>query len=299
MYPNIVATVLLLILPYIHYWYINRNLEDESSRKFTQYLGKSAVAIWYIGLVMLWIIPFSSILVPVALITLSLLSPYGRMEWKEYRRERIQITATGLVIILTAGFIPATIPVEPSEWGQPLPVQSSSDIYPSGSESAWLINSDGIDWSFVVSYKINTPHQFGGLGHSSVTLSLADAFSLEEGKLSSAVDLIDDQLTFFSIDSEDISLVREPGLPTHSYSYEDISGQQDIELNYRIWSLNSLALGTSEQGVTVAEVLLVSVDSWGGSIDMLAVIRPISSDDLAQDRFAEDLVSVWLNELFG
>ena len=299
MYPNIVATVLLLILPYIHHWYINRNLEDESSRKFTQYLGKSAVVIWYIGLVMLWIIPFSSLLVPVALITLSLLSPYGRMEWKEYRRERIQITATGLVIILTAGFIPATIPVEPSEWGQPLPVQSSSDIYPSGSESAWLINSDGIDWSFVVSYKINTPHQFGGLGHSSVTLSLADAFSLEEGKLSSAVDLLDEQLTFFSIDSEDISLVREPGLPTHSYSYEDISGQQDIELNYRIWSLNSLALGTSEQGVTVAEVLLVSVDSWGGSIDMLAVIRPISSDDLAQDRFAEDLVSIWLNELLG
>lgn len=299
MYPNIVATVLLLILPYIHHWYINRGSEDESSRKFTQYLGKSAVVIWYIGLVMLWIIPFSSILVPVALITLSLLSPYGRMEWKEYRRERIQITATGLVIILTAGFIPATIPVEPSEWGQPLPVQSSSDIYPSGSESAWLINSDGIDWSFVVSYKINTPHQFGGLGHSSVTLSLADAFSLEEGKLSSAVDLLDEQLTFFSIDSEDISLVREPGLPTHSYSYEDISGQQDVELNYRIWSLNSLALGTSEQGVTVAEVLLVSVDSWGGSIDMLAVIRPISSDDLAQDRFAEDLVSVWLNELLG
>lgn len=299
MYPNIVATVLLLILPYIHHWYINRGSEDESSRKFTQYLGKSAVVIWYIGLIMLWIIPFSSVLVPVVLITLSLLSPYGRMEWKEYRRERIQITATGLVIILTAGFIPATIPVEPSEWGQPLPVESSSEIYPSGSESAWLINSDGIDWSFVVSYKINTPHQFGGLGHSSVTLSLADAFSLEEGKLSSAVDLLDEQLTFFSIDSEDISLVREPGLPTHSYSYEDISGQQVVELNYRIWSLNSLALGTSEQGVTVAEVLLVSVDSWGGSIDMLAVIRPISSDNLAQDRFAEDLVSVWLNELLG
>ena len=299
MYPNIVATVLLLILPYIHYRYINRNPEDDNSRKFTKYLGKSAVIIWYIGIVMLWIIPLSSILVPVSLIALSLLSPYGRMEWKEYRKQRIQIIATGLVIILTAGFIPATIPVEPSEWGQPLPVQSSSDIYPSGSESAWLINSDGIDWSFVVSYKINTPHQFGGLGHSSVTLSLADAFSLEEGKLSSAVDLLDEQLTFFSIDSEDISLVREPGLPTHSYSYEDISGQQDVELNYRIWSLNSLALGTSEQGVTVAEVLLVSVDSWGGSIDMLAVIRPISSDDLAQDRFAEDLVSVWLNELLG
>lgn len=299
MYPNIVATVLLLILPYIHHRYINRISEDESSRKFTQYLGKSAVIIWYIGIVMLWIIPFSSILVPVALITLSVLSPFGRMEWKEFRKQRIQIIATGLVIILTTGFIPATVPVEPSEWGQPLPVQSSSDIYPSGSESAWLINSDGIDWSFVVSYKINTPHQFGGLGHSSVTLSLADTFSLEEGKLSSAVDLLDEQLTFFSIDSEDISLVREPGLPTHSYSYEDISGQQDIELNYRIWSLNSLALGTSEQGVTVAEVLLVSVDSWGGSIDLLAVIRPISSDDLAQDRFAEDLVSVWLNELLG
>lgn len=299
MYPNIVATVLLLVLPYIHHRYINLNSEDESSEKFTQYLGKSAVFIWYIGIVMLWIIPFSSILVPVALITLSVLSPYGRMEWKEYRRQRIQIIATGLVIILTAGFIPATAPVEPSGWGQPLPVQSSSDIYPSGSESAWLINSDGIDWSFVVSYKINTPHQFGALGHASVTLSLADAFSLEEGKLSSAVDLLDEQLTFFSIDSEDISLVREPGLPTHSYSYEDISGQQNIELNYRIWSLNSLALGTSEEGVTVAEVLLVSVDSWGGSIDMLAVIRPISSDDLAQDRFAEDLVSVWLNELLG
>lgn len=299
MYPNIVATVLLLILPYIHHRYINRISEDESSRKFTQYLGKSAVIIWYIGIVMLWIIPFSSILVPVALITLSVLSPFGRMEWKEFRKQRIQIIATGLVIILTTGFIPATVPVEPSEWGQPLPVQSSSDIYPSSSESAWLINSDGIDWSFVVSYKINTPHQFGGLGHSSVTLSLADTFSLEEGKLSSAVDLLDEQLTFFSIDSEDISLVREPGLPTHSYSYEDISGQQDIELNYRIWSLNSLALGTSDQGVTVAEVLLVSVDSWGGSIDLLAVIRPISSDDLAQDRFAEDLVSVWLNELLG
>lgn len=299
MYPNIVATVLLLIVPYIHHRYIYRNTENDNSRKFTQYLGKSAVVIWYIGILMLWIIPLSSILVPVALITLSLLSPYGRMEWKEYRKQRIQIIASGLVIILTAGFIPATVPVEPSEWGEPLPVQSSSDIYPSGSESAWLINSDGIDWSFVVSYNINTPHQFGGLGHSSVTLSLADAFSLEEGKLSSAVDLLDEQLTFFSIDSEDISLVREPGLPTHSYRYEDISGQQDIELNYRIWSLNSLALGTSEQGVTVAEVLLVSVNSWGGSIDMLAVIRPISSDNLAQDRFAEDLVSVWLNELLG
>ena len=88
-------------------------------------------------------------------------------------------------------------------------------------------------------------------------------FHLKKASYQVAVDLLDEQLTFFSIDSEDISLVREPGLPTHSYSYEDISGQQDIELNYRIWSLNSLALGTSEQGVTVAEVLLVSVDSWG------------------------------------
>lgn len=299
MYPNVVTTLLLLILPYAHFKYYHRKSDNEISPKFNQYLGKSAVVAFYLGIALLWIVPMGSILVPVLLIVLSILSPFGRMEWKEFRVQRIQILAAGMAMILAAGFIPASTPVEPSEWGQPLPVQSSSDIYPAGSESAWLINSDGIDWSFVVSYKINTPHQFGGLGHSSVTLSLADIFSLEDNKLSSAVDLLDDQLTFFSIDSEDISLVKEPGLPTHSYSYTGVSGQQDVELNYRIWSLNSLALGTSAQGVTVAEVLLVSVDSWDGSVDMLAVIRPISSEDLAQDRFAEDLVSVWLNERLG
>ena len=81
---------------------------------------------------------------------------------------------------------------KPSEWGAPLPLESTeSSLYPAGNEYVWLLNSggeiwsvsDGGDWSIVISYKINTPHQFGAFGQTGATLLIADVFSLEDNKL--------------------------------------------------------------------------------------------------------------------
>ena len=297
MYPNIIATILLLILPFAHHKIISRINNQEETNEFLDYLGKSGVLIYFVSIGLLWIIPLGSILVPVFFVAISFISPYGRMEWEKHTKLRLQVLSTGLVIILLCGLLPAPSPVEPEGWGSPLQVESSSSsLYPAGTESAWFLDSGGNDWSFVVSYKMNTPYQFGSIGQAYSTLKIADIFSLQDEKMSSSLELLDSQFSFPFVDSEYVDLVKQTTQETHTYSYQSPEGEQTIDLNFRIWSVNSLVIGTSAEGVKVAEVLFVTVGSWDGSTNMLAVIRPVS-DSLDSDRYAQTYVSEWYSEL--
>lgn len=308
MYPNIIATILLLILPFAHHKILARNDSNEESVKISSYLGKSGLSGYFAGIVLIWVTPLGAILVPLIILGISFISPFGRMEWKEYAQPRRQIVAIGFVMILCTGFIPATEPAKPSEWGAPLPLESTeSSLYPAGNEYVWLLNSggeiwsvsDGGDWSIVISYKINTPHQFGAFGQTGATLLIADVFSLEDNKLASALEVINQQLPGPPIEKNEIALIDVPGTNNHDYFYDSGEDRVNVNLQYRIWTLNSLVLGSTSSGTPIAEVLLVATNSWDGSIDMLVVIRQRGNPDLDINRFAENTVSVWLNTIHG
>ena len=111
--------------------------------------------------------------------------------------------------------------------------------------------------------------------------------------------MINQQLPGPPIEENEIALFEVPGTNEHDYFYGSGADRVNVNLQYRIWTLNSLVLGSTSSGTPVAEVLLVATNSWDGSIDMLVVIRQRGNPDLDINRFAENTVSVWLNTIHG
>ena len=54
--------------------------------------------------------------------------------------------------------------------------------------------------------------------------------------------------------------------------------------------------GTNPDGTKVGEVVVVGQSGWGGSVELIVVVRPFFHDGLTSDPYAESIVNVWLNE---
>jgi hypothetical protein len=66
-------------------------------------------------------------------------------------------------------------------------------------------------------------------------------------------------------------------------------------LDVRLYELRSLTLSSDVDGFKVGEVLCAASGSWGGEMDLLVIVRPISHTGLEQDRYAENLVTQWIS----
>ncbi|MBT60065.1 MAG: hypothetical protein CMA63_00750, partial [Euryarchaeota archaeon] len=62
----------------------------------------------------------------------------------------------------------------------------------------------------------------------------------------------------------------------------------------RLYDLKSLSIGTNDDGFKVGEVLCLATSSWGGTLDILVIVRPIGHPGLSNDRFSQDLAINWL-----
>ena len=258
-------------------------------------LGEYGIETLLICIVLLWIVPWGIIIILPIVLLISLLSPAGRHSWKQFSRARIYLVISLCMILFSGGFIPASQPISPSEWGEPLLKENpNAPIYPSGNQYTWVMlpSDGGLNVEVVQSMKLRVPHQFSQFGSGSSSLDLADIFNMEQSRLKQAVELLDEQIVL-SLDSDEMNLVEIIAADKHTYV--DFNSGKEHNLDVRLYELRSLTLSSDVDGFKVGEVLCAASGTWGGEIDILVVVRPISHTGIQQDRFAESLVSQWIS----
>nr|ANV80954.1 hypothetical protein [uncultured Candidatus Thalassoarchaea sp.] len=258
-------------------------------------LGEYGIETLLISIFLLWIVPWGIIIILPVVLLISLISPAGRHTWKQFSRTRIYVVLSLCMILFAGGFIPASEPISPSEWGEPLLKENpNAPIFPSGNQYTWVMlpSDGGLNVEVVQSMKLRVPHQFSQFGSGSSSLDLADIFNMEQSRLKQAVELLDEQIVL-SLDSEEMKLVEIIAADKHTYV--DSGSGDEYNLVVRLYELRSLTLSSDVDGFKVGEVLCAASGTWGGEIDMLVVVRPISHTGIQQDRFAESLVSQWIS----
>ena len=256
-------------------------------------LGEYGIETLLICIVLLWVVPWGILIILPIVLLISLLSPAGRHSWKQFSRARIYVVISLCMILFSGGFIPASQPISPSEWGEPLLKENpNAPIYPSGNQYTWVMlpSDGGLNVEVVQSMKLRVPHQFSQFGVGSSSLDLADIFNMEQSRLKQAVELLDEQIVL-SLDSDEMNLVEIIAADKHTY----VASGDEYNLDVRLYELRSLTLSSNVDGFKVGEVLCAASGTWGGEIDMLVVVRPISHTGIQQDRFAESLVSQWIS----
>ena len=258
-------------------------------------LGEYGIETLLISIFLLWIVPWGIIIILPVVLLISLISPAGRHTWKQFSRTRVYVVLSMCMILFAGGFIPAPEPISPSEWGEPLLKENpNAPIFPSGNQYTWVMlpSDGGLNVEVVQSMKLRVPHQFSQFGSGSSSLDLADIFNMEQSRLKQAVELLDEQIVL-SLDSEEMKLVEIIAADKHTYV--DSGSGDEYNLDVRLYELRSLTLSSDVDGFKVGEVLCAASGTWGGEIDMLVVVRPISHTGIQQDRFAESLVSQWIS----
>ena len=258
-------------------------------------LGEYGIETLLISIFLLWIVPWGIIIILPVVLLISLISPAGRHSWKQFSRTRVYVVLSMCMILFAGGFIPASEPISPSEWGEPLLKENpNAPIFPSGNQYTWVMlpSDGGLNVEVVQSMKLRVPHQFSQFGSGSSSLDLADIFNMEQSRLKQAVELLDEQIVL-SLDSEEMKLVEIIAADKHKYV--DSGSGDEYNLDVRLYELRSLTLSSDVDGFKVGEVLCAASGTWGGEIDMLVVVRPISHTGIQQDRFAESLVSQWIS----
>ncbi|MAV44352.1 MAG: hypothetical protein CMA30_07775 [Euryarchaeota archaeon] len=297
MIAGVITSLLMLTTVALWITFFRRNaISKNEDFDHNQIIGQYGIEASIIGIILLWIIPWGIIFILPVLLLLSLLSPAGRETWKEFTKVRVYFVCSLLIVIFAGGFIPASEPISPDEWGEPLLKENpNAPLYPSGSQYTWVMlpssGDDITDVEIVQSLKLRIPYQFSTLGSASSALDLADLFNMEKSRLKQAIELLDDE-TPLSFDSEEM-LLKEV-ISEKKHTYIDSSSGEENKLNIALFELRSLTLSSDPDGRVVGEVLCAASDSWGGEVDIVVVVRPIGHPSLELDRFAESLVSQWV-----
>ncbi len=292
-----VITTLLLLVAIVGLVLFNKKKSESNGQDFDRndIIGEYGIETLVICILLLWIVPWGILIILPVILLISLVSPAGRVSWQQFTRLRIYVVISLCMILFAGGFVPASEPISPSEWGEPLLKENpNAPIFPSGSQYTWvMIPSDGgLNVEVVQSMKLRLPHQFSQFGSASTSLDLADIFNMEQSRLKQAVELLDEQIVL-NLDSDEMNLVEIIAADKHTYA---ASGSGDeYNLDVRLYELRSLTLSSDADGFKVGEVLCAASGTWGGEIDMLVVVRPISHTGIQQDRFAESLVSQWIS----
>jgi hypothetical protein len=294
MLGGVITTFLLLALVAGLVLYNKKKIQSEDSDfDRNEIIGEYGIETLVISILLLWIIPWGLFIVIPLILLISLVSPAGRHSWKQFNRTRIYVVISLCMILLAGGLIPVSEPISPSQWGEPLLKENpNAPIYPSGTQFTWVMlpSDGGLNVEIVQSLKLRIPHQFSQIGSASTTLDLAGIFNMEQSRLKQAVELLDEQIVL-NLDSNEMNLVEIISADKHKYI--DTTGNE-YNLDVRLYELRSLTLSSDADGFKVGEVLCAASGSWGGELDLLVVVRPISHTGIQQDRYAEGLVSQWI-----
>lgn len=276
----------------------HRKLEEGEEFDWRTGFGPMGFEALILTIVLLWFLPGGILLIGPVMLILSVLSPAGRLAWKEYRRPRVLVSIGFVVMIFAGGFTPVSTPTSPSEWGQPIFTENpNAPLYPAGEQYTWLVLPEQIgdtDLEIIQSLKLRLPFQYGLIGAETTAFSLASLFNMEQGRLNQAIELLDQKVTLpGSLDVDEMKLQPIPADSTHHY----ISSENSIDevVSVRLYELRSLSIGADENGFKVGEVLCVATSNWGGELDVLVIVRPIGHTGLSSDRYAYSLAIDWLS----
>ena len=292
-----VITTLLLLVAIVGLVLFNKKKSESNGQDFDRndIIGEYGIETLVICILLLWIVPWGILIILPVILLISLVSPAGRVSWQQFTRLRIYVVISLCMILFAGGFVPASEPISPSEWGEPLLNENpNAPIYPSGSQYTWVIlpSDGGLNIEIVQSLKLRTPHQFSLFASGSTSLDLADMFNMEQSRLKQAVELLDEQIVL-NLDSDEMNLVEIIAADKHKYVDRDSGVEYNLDV--RLYELRSLTLSSEADGFKVGEVLCAASGTWGGEVDLLVIVRPISHTGIQQDRFAESLVSQWIS----
>ena len=296
MFGGVITTLLLfaLVAALILYNKRKTQLEGQDFDR-NEIIGEYGIETLIFSILLLWIIPWGLFIVMPLVLLLSLASPAGRQSWRQFNKSRIYVALSLCMLLFAGGFVPVSEPISPSQWGEPLLKENpNAPIFPSGSQYTWVMlpSDGGLNVEIVQSLKLRIPHQFSQLASASSSLILADIFNMEQSRLKQAVELLDEQIVL-NLDSNEMNLVDIISADKHRYI--DSSTGEEYDLDVRLYELRSLTLSSDVDGFKVGEVLCAASGSWGGEMDLLVIVRPISHTGLEQDRYAENLVTQWIS----
>ena len=271
-------------------WQVKYRTASFEARTF---LGPKSLFILVPVAIGLWLVPYGILLLLPMSLLLSYSSPAGRHHWKTFKEQRVVFISVFLVVIMCSSMLPVSAPKSPDSWGSPLFTENSeAPLLPASEQYTWLLvplSSPG-DVTILQSFVLRSPHQYGPFGQASSMLEISSIFGLEQARLHQAIELLDQRLTFVTLEPDEMNLEQKLVEKTHTYATDD----GNVELDVRIYNLRSLALGIDEKGEIVGEVVIVAQGRWGGEVDMLVVVRPLSHSELLTDPFAERYVKQWI-----
>jgi len=291
-----VPTLLLILAIVVVVYFEGRKLEDGVRFDWRNGFGPMGFEALITTFVLMWFVPGGILLIGPVMLLLSALSPAGRFAWTEFKRPRILVSICLVLMVVAGGFTPTSTPTSPSEWGQPLFTENpNAPFYPAGEQYTWLMLPEfgDTDLEIVQSLSLRLPYQYGPLGAEATAFWLASLLNMEQGRLNQAVELLDQELSAFRLDADEMRL--EPMLVESTHRYSSTEASVDQVVSVRVYELRSLSIGANEDGVKVGEVLCLGTSNWGGELEVLVIVRPIGHPGLSNDRFAETLAFNWLS----
>lgn len=283
--------LILLSIPLsyaIHRW---RN--GEEAEPFEQFLGSKTSFFILAGITALWIIPYGLFALIPIIFLLSVSSPAGRLDWKEYRNERLVAIFIVFLMLGLSGLMPCDEQRSPEGWGEPFARENPyAPAWPASEQFTWILvdDLDASNFEVVQSLRIRTPHQFGTFSQVESSIAISSLFGLENERMRQAIDIVDERVSFIRIDSDEFKLEQRGDAQEHTF--RPSSG--DVKMN--VWVYDCLATsGTNSDGTKIGEVVIAGVPNWGGVLDLVVIVRPVFHDGLSSDPFAEALVSNWLD----
>tara|TARA_Y100000766_G_scaffold241994_1_gene220121 strand:- start:467 stop:1351 length:885 start_codon:yes stop_codon:yes gene_type:complete len=282
----------LLILASIPFAYaVHKLLQKEKALAFGQFLGPKTS--WYslAFLTSLLIIPYGLFAIVPVVFLLSIVSPAGRLDWSEHRNQRIVALSIVGMMIGIAGFVPVDSPRAPDEWGEPFANENPyAPAWPSSEQFTWIFVEplNPTNFEIVQSLTLRTPHQSNPFLQTESSIWLSSVLGMQEERMRQAVDLVDERMPF-RIDSESFRLQQKGDAESHTFRPE--SGE--VELNVWVFDCYSTS-GTDEDGTKVGEVVILGQSSWGGTLNLLVIVRPFFHDSLTTDPYSESIVNQWL-----
>jgi len=226
---------------------------------------------------------------------LSIVSPAGRIDWKEYRNERLIAVFIVFLMLGLSGLMPCDQPRSPEEWGEPFAKENPyAPAWPASEQFTWILvdDLDASNFEVVQSLRIRTPHQFGIFSQVESSVAISSFLGLENERMRQAIDIVDERVSFIRIDSDEFKLEQRGDAQEHTF--RPSSG--DVKMN--VWVYDCLATsGTNSDGTKIGEVVITGVSGWGGVLDLVVIVRPVFHDGLATDPFAETLVSIWIDSV--
>ena len=289
MWPGLVQTLAPLVggglVLNLHH---RRRIETDSDMHWTHTIGRNGVVMAAAFAVMIWLVPAGALLVLPIMLLLSVLSPAAREEWRVHAPPRLLALSVAVVCLGASGFIPTSTPVEPEEWGRPLFTENPhAPLYPAGQQYTWVTN----DVVVLQSISMRLPHQPGVFGAETVALTMASMFGMEEARMHQAIELIDAEVPFVRLNPDEIVMTS-----VASPSSLDVRIQTDVveSVEFRRYDIKSTAFGMDTGGTKVGEVVVAAKASWGGQLDMVVVVRPLTHPTLETDNNGEAWIRDWL-----